>query len=87
MRLGHAVAQLIEALRYRSEGRGFDSRWGHWIFHGLNPSGRTVTLGSTQSLTRVPGISPGGLEEGSKGSRCIELTTLPLSGADCLEVR
>jgi hypothetical protein len=24
--LGYAVAQLIEALRYESEGRGFDSR-------------------------------------------------------------
>jgi len=24
---GHAVAQLVEALRYKSEGRGFDSRW------------------------------------------------------------
>ena len=23
----HAVAQLVEALRYKSEGRGFDSRW------------------------------------------------------------
>ena len=22
---GHAVAQLVEALRYKSEGRGFDS--------------------------------------------------------------
>ena len=29
---GHAVAQLVEALRYKSEGRGFDSRWSHWIF-------------------------------------------------------
>jgi hypothetical protein len=28
----HAVAQLIEALRYKSEGRGFDSRWCHWNF-------------------------------------------------------
>ena len=27
---GHAVAQLVEALRYKSEGRGFDSRWCHW---------------------------------------------------------
>jgi len=27
---GHAVAQLVEALRYKSEGRGFDSRWSHW---------------------------------------------------------
>ena len=25
---GHAVAQLVEALRYKPEGRGFDSRWG-----------------------------------------------------------
>jgi len=26
------VAQLVEALRYKPEGRGFDSRWGHWDF-------------------------------------------------------
>jgi len=26
------VAQLVEALRYKPEGRGFDSRWCHWIF-------------------------------------------------------
>jgi len=25
------VAQLVEALRYKQEGRGFDSRWYHWI--------------------------------------------------------
>ena len=24
---GHAVAQLVEALRYMPEGRGFGSRW------------------------------------------------------------
>jgi hypothetical protein len=41
--LGHAVAQLVEALRYKPEGRGFDSRWCHW----RNPSGRTMDLGST----------------------------------------
>jgi hypothetical protein len=28
-----AVAQLVEALRYKTEGRGFDSRWYQWIFH------------------------------------------------------
>ena len=28
----HAVAQLVEALRYKSEGRGFDSRWCHSNF-------------------------------------------------------
>jgi hypothetical protein len=27
---GHAVAQLVEALRYKPEDRGFDSRWDHW---------------------------------------------------------
>jgi hypothetical protein len=26
------VAQLVEALRYKAEGRGFDSRWYYWIF-------------------------------------------------------
>jgi len=30
--VGHAVAQLVEAMRYKPEGRGFDSRWCHWIF-------------------------------------------------------
>ena len=29
---GYEVAQLIEALRYKPEGRGFDSRWSHWNF-------------------------------------------------------
>ena len=24
--------RLVEALRYKSEGRGFDSRWCHWNF-------------------------------------------------------
>ena len=26
------VAELVEALRYKSEGRGFDSRWCHCNF-------------------------------------------------------
>ena len=30
--LMHAVAQLVEALGYEQEGRGFDSRWRHWNF-------------------------------------------------------
>jgi hypothetical protein len=29
---GHAVAQLVDTLRYKLEGRGFDSRWYHWNF-------------------------------------------------------
>jgi hypothetical protein len=26
------VAQLVEAVRYKPEGRGFDSQWCHWNF-------------------------------------------------------
>jgi hypothetical protein len=28
--LGHAVAQLVEAVRYKSEGHWFDSRLRYW---------------------------------------------------------
>jgi hypothetical protein len=31
-KLEYAVAQLVEALRYKPEGRGFDSRWSNWNF-------------------------------------------------------
>jgi hypothetical protein len=48
-----AVAQLVEALRYKPEGHGFESRWCHWNFHWHNPSGRTMALGSTQPLTEM----------------------------------
>jgi hypothetical protein len=29
---GHVVAQLVEALRYKPEAHGFDSRFCHWNF-------------------------------------------------------
>ena len=32
------VAQLFEALRYKQQGRGFDSRWCHGMFRSHNPS-------------------------------------------------
>jgi hypothetical protein len=28
----HVVTQQVEALRYKPEGRGMDSRWCHWNF-------------------------------------------------------
>jgi hypothetical protein len=37
--MGHAVAQLVKALRYKPEGRRFDSRWCHCKFgtqHGCH---------------------------------------------------
>ena len=38
---GYTVVQLVEALPYKQEGRGFD------------PSGCTLGLGSTQPLTEM----------------------------------
>ena len=32
MLVEHVVAQLVEAVRYKSEGHGFNSRWCHWNF-------------------------------------------------------
>jgi hypothetical protein len=49
--MGHAVAQLVEALRYKPKGRRFDSHGGTGIFHWPNTSGRTMVLGFTQPLT------------------------------------
>jgi hypothetical protein len=69
------VAQLLEALRYKPDGRGLDSQlMSLGYFHWLNSFGRTRALASTQ-----PGIFPGG-----KGGRCVGLKILPPSGADCL---
>jgi len=46
---GYAVAELVEALRYkRSIPDGVTG-----IFHWRNPSGRTMALGSTQPLTEI----------------------------------
>jgi hypothetical protein len=72
---GHMVMQLVEALRYKPEGGGFNSQWGHW----LNPSVNTMALGSTQRW--VPGTFPGG-----KGGWCVGLTSLPSSCADYFEI-
>ena len=79
----HVVAQLVEALRYKSEGRGFDSRWFHWNF--------SLTLSSRPHCD--PGVDSASNRNeyqecflGGKGGRCVGLTTLPHSCADCLEI-
>jgi hypothetical protein len=77
------VAQLAEALRYKPESRGIDSRRCHWNF----------------SLTKFfqPHYGPG-VDSASnrneyqeyflvgKGGQYVGLTTLPPSIADCLEI-
>jgi hypothetical protein len=53
--------QLVEALRYKPEDRGFDSRWCQdsipdgviEFFYFFNPSGRTMALRSSQPLTEM----------------------------------
>ena len=51
--MGHAVAQLVEALRHKSESRGLIPDGVIGIFHWHNPSGRTIALGLTQPLTEM----------------------------------
>jgi hypothetical protein len=79
----NAVALLVEALRYKSEGRGFDSRWCHWNFS------------LTESFRPHYGLGVDSASNGNeyqeyflrgKGGRCVQLTTLQPSRADCLEI-
>jgi hypothetical protein len=51
--LGHAVSQLIEALHYTPDGRGFDSRWCQWDFFIDILPATLWPLGSTQLLTEM----------------------------------
>ena len=77
------MAQLLEVLRYKREGRGFDFRRCHWNFFWHNPSGHTMAVGSTQPSNRNE-YEEYFLE--GKGGRCVGITTLPNSCADCLEI-
>jgi hypothetical protein len=48
-----AVAQLVEALRYKPEGRGFDSQLSLEFFIDIILPGRSMALRSAQSLTET----------------------------------
>ena len=69
--LVYPVAQLVESLLYMSEGRGFETRWQHYGTGGESDSNRNEY--------KVYFM-------GSKDGRCVGLTTLPSSCADCLEI-
>ena len=81
--MGHAVAQLVEVLRYKPEGRGFDSRWCHWTFsltQSFRPHcGPEVDSASNRNEYQVYFL-------GAKGGRCAGLTTLLPSCAECVEI-
>ena len=79
---GDVVAQLVEALFYKVEGRRFDSRSGHWNLSWSNPSGCTMALVLTQPLTEMSTR----FLLGGKGGQCLGLTTLPPLCADCLDI-
>ena len=80
---GYALAQLVEALRYNPECRGFDSRWCHWSFslaQSFRPHyGPGVDSTSNRNEYQVYFLR-------CKGGRCVGLTTLPPSFADFLEI-
>jgi hypothetical protein len=65
------VAQLAEALCYKPEGRGFDSRMDHSTSFRTMASNRCECQGY---ILR------------GKGDQCVGLTTLPASCADLLEI-
>jgi hypothetical protein len=60
--MGHAVAQLIEALRFKLKRHGFGSRWCHYS--------RNMFLGSTQPVTEMSNRNiscrGGGLKDGGE---------------------
>jgi len=77
---GHAVAQLIEALHYKPEGRGFDCLWNLSLTQPFRPhSGPGVYSASNKNEYQEYFL-------GVKSGRCVGLTTSPLSCADCLEI-
>jgi hypothetical protein len=79
---GHAVAQWLRHCATNRKVAGSISDGVTGFFHWHNPSGRTMALGSTQPLTEMStGIFPGG-----KGCRCVGLTNLAPSCADCLKI-
>jgi len=76
----HAAVQLVEALHYKPEGRGFDSQRYQWNFSSFRPHyGPEIDSASNRNEYQEYFL-------GGKGGRWVGLTTLPLSYAHCLEI-
>jgi hypothetical protein len=73
----YAVAQFVEALRYKAESREFDSLWVFEMFRWPNFSGCTIAVGSSQPATEMgTRVLPG------EWRRPVSRATLPPSCAD-----
>ena len=70
-------------MRNKPEGRGFDSRWCHWNF-SLTKSFRLHYGPGVDSVSNRNEYQDYFLW--GKSGRCVGLTTLPHSYADCLEI-
>ena len=79
---GYVVAQLVEALHYKPESCRFNSRWCHWNF-SLTQSFQQHYGPGVDSASNRNEHQEYFLE--GKGGRCVGLTTLPPSCANCLE--
>ena len=77
------MAQLVEALRYKPEGRWFDSRWCHWNF-SLTKSFRPHYGPGVDSASNRNEYQKYFL--GGKEGWYLWLTPLPPSCSDCLEI-
>ena len=73
---GHAVAQLVKALCYKAKVVGSIPDGVIGTFHWHDPSGRSAPNRNEYQEYFL----------GGKGGRCVRLTTLPPSCADCLEI-
>ena len=75
------MTQLVKELLYKSEDRKFDSRL-NWILHDL------IALAAVWSWDD-PDSNGNGYNKylvGGKGDRCVGLTNISSSYADCLEI-
>jgi hypothetical protein len=77
--LGFCVARWLTWLRHNATG-GFDSRWRHFHWQSFRPH-HVSRVDSTSNRNYYQEYSLEG-----KGDRCVGLTTLPASRANCLEI-
>jgi hypothetical protein len=80
---GQAVVRLVEALSYKPEGSGFDSRWCHWNY-SLTQSFRPHYGTGVDSACNINDYQVYFL--GGKEGWCVGLTSLSPPCADCLGV-